>query len=301
MFKNVLIIFACVLLIQLLLAAFSNKEATKAPEPSITVIDTRVGNAVGFDEMMDNITQYDLVAVGESHDNQLHHWIQLKVIEGLQQRKGNVGVTMEMFQHQFQDVVDDYLSGKITEAEFLQKTEYQKRWGYDWQLYRPIMEYARQNKLPVGALNASSELTAKIVKVGYDGLEQSEKEILGPVNFDSAVHRSYWLPRLSVMHGKRTATQEQAERSYQVMAVWDDYMARNAAEFHQSRGLSTTVILAGRGHIEGGFGIPDRANAYAGLKKADTTTATIGIVVADGTDPIPSLPVDYLIIVNPGN
>lgn len=292
MFKNLLIIVCAVLLIQLVLAAFSNTQEAKTP--GITVIDTRVGNAVSFDQMMDQLVDYDIVSVGESHDNAYHHWVQLKVIEALNKRKGSVGIGMEMFQHQFQSVVDDYMAGKISQAEFLQKTEYLKRWGFDWKLYEPIVEYARRNNLPLAALNASSELTNRIVQVGYDGLDQAEKDALGPLNLDSSAHRKYWLPRLSVMHGKRTATAEQAERSYQVMAVWDDYMARTAAEFHKEKGVSTTVILAGRGHVEGGFGIPDRAKAYAGAKGA-----TVGIMVADGTDPLPSLPVDFLVIVNP--
>ena len=62
---------------------------------------------------------------------------------------------MEMFQRPFQKVLDDYIGGKIDEAEFLKGTEYFKRWGFDYQLYRPILLFARSEKIPVVALKSS--------------------------------------------------------------------------------------------------------------------------------------------------
>ena len=68
------------------------------------------------------------------------------------------------------------------------------------------------------------------------------------------------------MHGRADAPADQKERSYQVMAVWDEYMAASAARFQQERGLRRLVVLAGSGHIERGFGIPARAVKRTGGK-----------------------------------
>jgi uncharacterized iron-regulated protein len=75
------------------------------------------------------------------------------------------------------------------------------------------------------------------------------------------------------LHGNSKATAEEKERSYQVMATWDDFMARSAADFQRQRGLRRLVILAGSGHVNRGFGIPERAARDVG-----GTVLTIGIV-----------------------
>ncbi len=59
------------------------------------------------------------------------------------------------------------------------------------------------------------------------------------------------------MHGPaRKVSAEEKERGYQVMTTWDEYMAASAAEFQQQRQLRRMVVLAGSGHIDRGFGIP---------------------------------------------
>ncbi len=68
------------------------------------------------------------------------------------------------------------------------------------------------------------------------------------------------------MHGKAGVSDEQKERSYQVMTAWDEYMADSAARFQRDRHLRRLVVLAGGGHIERGSGIPDRASKRTGGK-----------------------------------
>src|SRR5262249_2688754 len=149
---------------------------------------------------------------------------------------------------------------------FLRDCEYLARWGYDWSLYRPIVEFCRRNQLPVAALNASRELTRRISMVGYAALEEKEKRDLGLIDFNVKEHRDHWFELLGKTHGDAKASPERKERSYQVMAVWDDHMARTAAEFLRQRQPRRLVVLAGSGHIERGFGIPNRLARYADCK-----------------------------------
>ena len=46
-----------------------------------------------------------------------------------------------------------------------------QRWGYDYRLYAPIVRYARDNDLPLIALNASRELVDKVRRSGFDGID----------------------------------------------------------------------------------------------------------------------------------
>ena len=61
--------------------------------------------------------QADLVCIGESHDNELHHRVQLQIIKALFARDERLGVGLEMFQRPYQGVLDRYLRGDLAEAD----------------------------------------------------------------------------------------------------------------------------------------------------------------------------------------
>lgn len=273
------------------------KPPVAKPEPLIItkVVAKSTNKVLTYGELVDELSRVDLVFVGEQHDNVLHHQMQLQIIKSLFAVDENLGVGMEMFQRPYQSAVDRYFAGLISEDEFLTQTEYAKRWGYDWQLYRAIVEYARRNDIPLAALNAPAELTKRVKEVGYDNLTDAERLELGPVDFNVKAHRDFWLELLSVMHGTHQASPEQKERSYQVMAIWDDYMAHSVANFKADRKIKRMVILAGGGHVDGGFGVPDRAAKYA-----NATKATVRIVIGSEADDDPdALSTDYVIYIAP--
>jgi uncharacterized iron-regulated protein len=259
---------------------------------TFVIRDAREKRDITFGELTDRLLRADLVCVGETHDSDLHHRVQLEIVKALFARDERLGVGLEMFQRPFQKALDRYLAGAVTEDAFLEAAEYRQRWGFDWSLYRPLAEFCRRNGVPLAALNAPRELTQKISKVGTAGLSAAEKEQLGPVDFHVKEHRAYWYERLARMHGKE-ATREQKERSYEVMAAWDGYMAASAADFQQARGLRRLVVLAGSGHVDRGFGIPARAARLTGGK-----VATVHIDVGAGTTRAAADPVaDFLVIV----
>src|SRR5262249_55442515 len=85
-----------------------------------------------FGELIDQLLEVDLICVGESHDSDLNHRVQLQFIQSLYARDGRLGVGMEMFQRPFQKHLDAYLHGDSKEDDFLQATEYRQRWGFEW-------------------------------------------------------------------------------------------------------------------------------------------------------------------------
>ena len=241
---------------------------------TLHVQSTRDKRAVSFGKMIDRLLEADLICIDETHDSDLNHRVQLQIVKALFARDERLGVGMEMFQRPFQKEIDRYFRGEIGEEEFLKATEYRQRWGFEWSLYRPIVEFCRKNGVPLAALNAPRELTRRISAVGFAGLNDDEKNQLGPVDFQVKEHRDYWYERLAQMHGKADVPEEQKERSYQVMTIWDEYMGASAARFQMTRPVRRMVILAGSGHIERGFGIPARAAKRTGGK-----VVTVGIAV----------------------
>jgi uncharacterized iron-regulated protein len=260
---------------------------------SLRVYAKKEKQFISFGQMIDQLLAAEVVCVGETHDSDLHHRVQLQIVKALHACDERLGVGLEMFQRPFQKEIDRYFRGEIGEDDFLSGTEYKKRWGYEWGLYRPIVEFCRKNAIPLAALNVTEELRKRVSKVGYENLTAEEKKDLGPVDFHVKEHRDYFLERLVKLHGKDQTTKERMERGYQVMTVWDDYMASSAALFQKERQLRRFVVLAGSGHIDHGFGIPLRV-----ARRGGASVLTVNIQVGNDTAKATSEPVaDYIVFV----
>src|SRR5262249_43723465 len=69
---------------------------------------TRDKKVIGFGELIDRLQQVDVVCVGETHDSEPVHRVQLQIIKGLYARDERLGVGMEMFQQPYQKEIDRY-------------------------------------------------------------------------------------------------------------------------------------------------------------------------------------------------
>lgn len=260
--------------------------------PKLTVWSTKEKKALTFGELLDRLMLADLICVGETHDSEVHHQVQLAIIKGLFARDERLGVGMEMFQRPYQKAVDRFITGATDEPTFLEDSEYKKRWGYDWALYRPIVEFCRRNRVPLAALNLGDELRGRLSKGGYEKLSAEDKKQLGEIDFQVKAHRSHWFDKLGEMHGHGGMTEEGKEKFYQVMTAWDEYMADSAAKFQRERKLRRMVVLAGSGHVERGFGIPDRA-----VKRTGGKAATVTIQYGDAAKPLANPLADFVVLV----
>ncbi len=74
--------------------------------------------------------------------------------------------------------MDDYIAGRTTEQDFLRATGYFQNWGYDYRLYAPIFRFAREQRIPVRALNVPSALPSEVAKVGVAGLSEQQRAYL---------------------------------------------------------------------------------------------------------------------------
>jgi hypothetical protein len=155
-------------------------------EPRVVV----ASGLTSLPRVIENVAGKKIVYVGEQHDLQAHHMVQLQVIKGLYRKNPNISIGMEMFQRPFQPVLDDYISGKIEEREFLKKSEYFRRWSYDYHLYKPLLDFARAERIPVFALNLRREIIDKVSREGMDALTDDEKkEIPSHLDFSDAEYR----------------------------------------------------------------------------------------------------------------
>jgi aminopeptidase N len=199
----------------------------------------------------------DIIYVGEGHDKFEHHRVQLQVIKELFKKHKKIAIGMEMFQKPSQQALDDYIAGETDEKTFLKKSDYFKQWGFDYNLYREILLFARGYKIPVIALNIPKKLVSKVSREGLRALTADElKEV--PEYFDISDIEYY--ERLRGFFERHARAKEMNfDFFYEAQVLWDESMARNLDEFISKNPEYKVVVLAGEGHMTFGSGIPKRA------------------------------------------
>ena len=72
-----------------------------------------------FEAMLQELSEADVVYLGEQHNDRGTHVLQLAVLEGLARRDVPVVLSLEMFERDAQAALDAYLAGTMPESAFL--------------------------------------------------------------------------------------------------------------------------------------------------------------------------------------
>jgi uncharacterized iron-regulated protein len=222
----------------------------------IVSVAKKTGRTLTFKQLMQEIKNNQVIYIGENHDNSSHHLVQLYIIKTLYNQNKRIAIGMEMLQSKFQDTVNDYIFGNMSEQQFLDKTEYNKRWGYDYSLYKPIIDFAKTNNVPIIALNIESEVIKDISKKGISKLHASDLNKLPKhIDFTNNKYRKFLY---EIFKDHPNQNNKSFEKFYSIQLVWDEFMAEKIDSFLKDNEKYQIVVLAGNGHIVHGYGIPQR-------------------------------------------
>jgi uncharacterized iron-regulated protein len=226
--------------------------------PAGVIVATADARAVAFDEMLAELARVRVIYVGERHNQMQHHDHQLAVIQALRPLVPHLKIGLEMVDHSYQAVLDRWVQGEFDMAQLRRLTHWEANWGFDLSLYGGILEYARQQRIPLVALNLPFHIPPKIAIGGVNSLGAEDAAHLPQhIDFERADHRLY-VEGIFRLHRGMQQAERTFEDFYAAQCVWEDTMAEAVA---RHLGRATMVVLAGNGHIQKGFGIPLRAAA----------------------------------------
>ena len=151
----------------------SGFQETKMNVGKVAVVNTSTQDFVSMDTLTSEMAKYDVIFVGEAHDHTVGHMIENQLLRNLYSKKMNLTVSFEMFERDTQAIVDAYLAGKITEEEFIKTSRPWPNYPSD---YRPMLEFAKENNLPVVAANIPRRLAMAIGRGGLEGVKEEDKQ-----------------------------------------------------------------------------------------------------------------------------
>ncbi|MEM6369204.1 MAG: ChaN family lipoprotein [Myxococcota bacterium] len=217
------------------------------------------GPALPQAQLLERLAERPIVYVGELHDQKKHHDIQLRILRGLRERGATVALGMEMFHAEQQPDLDRWVAGELEEADFLEAVNWTETWGFDFELYRPLLDYARLHDVPVLALNVRRSLSRAVAESGVDGLSDELRAELPEMDLEVEAHRTRFMAAMKEMGADKHPGMD-LEKFYQAQVLWDEAMARAvAATMTADDSPEYMVVLAGRAHVEHALGIPQRA------------------------------------------
>ncbi len=235
--------------------------------PEGTIISAATGQPTSFDKLMEDLSSVQVIYIGEQHTDPNHHEIQVKVLKEISKLRPKTVVGLEMVDHTYQPILDQWSRGELTQPDFLEKIHWYANWRFDFDLYQSIFSFIKENKIRVVGLNIPFHIPPKIRIGGIDTLSDDEKRHL-PRKIDTSneLHRDFMAPKFKQHQSMGKAQFPSFDYFYLVQCVWEDAMAEAIAD---NLGKDVMIVLAGNGHIVHKFGIPDRT--YALTKAAFKT------------------------------
>ena len=141
--------------------------------------DTRSGRFIDEVTLLSRLGDADVLLLGETHDNPLHHELQLKLLNARIAAGARPALLMEQLDADTQPALDAALA-EGDRAEKLNKVTGLIKFT-DVESYRPFLVAAVDNKLPVVAANISSRELQAVIWMGFsafdaDALKRMEVE-----------------------------------------------------------------------------------------------------------------------------
>lgn len=262
----------------------ARRERTLFPVLDV-VLDARTGTAVAPAEVARGLSKARLVFLGESHTNAEFHRVQLQVIRELAKAGRKVLVGLEMYPVSEQPALDLWNAGTISEADFVEKSEWYRNWGYHWDYYRDVFLLCREAKATLHGVNVPRELVSDVRKKGLDGLTAEQKALLpARIDTESADHMRLFRAYFDEEDSMHSAAMPEAmwEGMFRAQCTWDAAMAWNAVAALKMANdpNAVMVVLIGSGHVAYGLG----AERQAKLWFEGGVASVIPVPVLDGKD-----------------
>ncbi len=267
------------------------------PSPDVSVAGLRVvaassGNTIAFSQLADDAAKADIVFFGEQHDDAETHRAELALLSAIAERRGKVILSLEMFERDVQPLLDAYLAGTLSEAEFRAQSRPWPNYETD---YRPLVELAKAKQWPVLASNIPRRFASMVSRRGLsaiDSLESGDRahvaqEILCPKD-------QYYTNFVEVMgggHGGATpatappatappATAPSASSMsgmtdlfYEAQCVKDETMAESIVRARAAYGGNPIVVHV-NGSFHSDFGLGTAARVRRRLPSARTVVVS---------------------------
>ncbi|PEN08813.1 hypothetical protein CRI93_03405 [Longimonas halophila] len=288
------LVFAALLLLSATgLGGYEAAATSRSAFAASTVADTTYqvytadGERAALSDIVSSLDTVDVVLLGEVHGHAPIHALQDTLWQRALATDRPAALSLEMFERDVQPVLNEYLSGYISQDHFLRAS---RPWSTYERDYHSLVDTARAHNAPVLAANAPRRYVNRVADRGravLDDLPPHADRWLAPRPYPepSQAYRSRFMAQMSGgMHGSNHAPADTTDadtpgsdttdatmppghgsgltRLLDAQMLWDATMAYTIAEHLLRQPNALVVHLTGRFHIAERTGTPESLVHY---------------------------------------
>lgn len=210
------------------------------------VYDVQSQREITLPDLVSSLEKTDVLFWGEEHNDSLGHILQDSLYTLLLEKYDRVTLSMEMFETDCQQVLDEYLQGFITEEKMIRDA---RAWKNYSNAYRSLVEQARNNEQTVIAANAPQRYVNLVGREGKEKLEELPKSAqkylpsLPIFTADSAYYSRFQEIMGEVGHGS-------LDSFFEAQCTWDASMAFQIYQHWRKHKKDLIFHLNGRFHTD---------------------------------------------------
>lgn len=184
----------------------AQSSSTPSDTPAFQVY-TESGEPASLADVVAASDTVSVVFVGEVHSDPGAHALQDTLFAALAARHAAadsaapsrpLALSLEMLERDVQPVVDEYLSGRISERHFVTAS---RMWDRYRLAYRPLVQRAKERGFPILAANAPRRYVSRVASAGRESLDSLSawaKQWIAPLPYPgpSGAYRAKWTERM---------------------------------------------------------------------------------------------------------
>lgn len=256
-------------------------------EKNYRIYSVKLNKEVPLSAIVEDMKSYDVLFYGEEHDDSVTHYLEKTIFEMLYKSYStSITLSMEMFERDVQVVMNEYLKFGIREKNFNKDA---RVWS-NYRDYKPMVEFAKNNKLDVVCANAPSRYTNLVGRKGQKALMElpaDSKKFFAPIPYDTATGK-YYDKLMGLSNHSPTAKADTAAKKPAAMpamggynlimgqSLWDATMAFSISEYLKRNINKKVMQVNGRFHSDEGFAVVAQLKHFSPKIKS--------LIISSGSD-----------------
>lgn len=224
--------------------------------------DAHSGKNLTAAQLASKLQKYDVVFFGEYHDQSEIHQYELELLEAIYKAKGaKLALSMEMFEADNQSKLNNFLADTLSEENFLAASRPWPNYRTD---YAPLVNFAKEKKMPVIAANVPRFLAAHVAKnnASTEGVEAQYQQWLPKHTYaPEGAYKDKFYAQMSSPAAPMKMPPQRLAAVYAAQCLKDDKMAESIAAFADAHQNMQILHINGCFHSDAHLGTAQKLEA----------------------------------------
>ena len=224
--------------------------------------DVQSGKNLTAAQLAKRLQKYDVVFFGEFHDQGELHQAESDLLKAMHKLQGDkLALSMEMFEADNQPRLDSFLAGSLSEDDFLAASRPWPNYRTD---YAPLVNFAKENKMPVVAANVPRFLAAHVAKnnASTEGVEAQYQQWLPKHTYaHEGAYKEKFYAQMNSPEAPMKMPPQRLAAVYAAQCLKDDKMAESIAAFADAHQDMQILHINGCFHSDAHLGTTQKLEA----------------------------------------